>query len=246
MTDADDKELWVYSANHEATKTPYQNDEVVLHGYLMNYGGKIEITNVEISGKKIYPEIDAVTRGTSTITYNIEHGAVNAEAPKSAKNNAEFQFSITPEQGYKVDRVTVAGDEVTAENGVYKAYVKGNTVVNIDISREGVEVKTAVMAYPATDAASTNMVEGNNAATVGLDPEVFNVESTNTTSIYAGLNKAGEVFPVNFIGDNVFFSNYELTQQKAYQNAKPTDMAKVENNPDETSSESLDLDGLEF
>ncbi len=193
LTDADDKELWVYSANHEATKTPYQNDEVVLHGYLMNYGGKIEITNVEISGKKIYPEIDAVTRGTSTITYNIEHGAVNAEAPKSAKNNAEFQFSITPEQGYKVDRVTVAGDEVTAENGVYKAYVKGNTVVNIDISREGVEIKTAVMAYPATDAASTNMVEGNNAATVGLDPEVFNVESTNTTSIYAGLNKAGEI-----------------------------------------------------
>ena len=61
-----------------------------------------------------------------------------------------------------------------------------------------------------------------------------------------GLNKAGEVFPVNFIGDNVFFSNYELTQQKAYQNAKPTDMAKVENNPDETPSENLDLDGLEF
>ena len=26
-----------------------------------------------------------------------------------------------------------------------------------------------------------------------------------------GLNKAGEVFPVNFIGDNLFFTNYELT-----------------------------------
>ena len=192
----DEKDLWVYSANHEPTKIPYQNDEVVLHGYLMNYNGTIEISNVTLeNGTKNYPEIDTVTRGTSTITYNVEHGAVNADAPKSAKNNAEFQFSVTPEQGYKVDRVTVAGEEVAATNGVYKAYVKGNTTVNIDISREGVEVKTVEMAYPGgdSDEFTTNMVEGNNAAKVGLDANVFNVESTNTTGIYAGLNKSGEI-----------------------------------------------------
>ena len=190
----DEKDLWVYTANHDALKTPYQNDEVILHGYLLNYNGTIEISNVKIDNVDNYPAIDSVTRGTSTITYNVEHGSVNAEAPTSAKNNSEFSFKVTPEQGYKVDRVTIAGDAVTADdNGNYKGYVKGNTVVNIDISREGVEVKTAVMAYPATDADSTNMVEGNNAATVGLDASVFNVESTNTTGIYAGLNKAGEI-----------------------------------------------------
>ena len=192
----DEKDLWVYSANHEPTKIPYQNDEVVLHGYLMNYNGTIEISNVTLdNGTKNYPEIDTVTRGTSTITYNVEHGAVNADAPKSAKNNAEFQFSVTPEQGYKVDRVTVAGEEVAATNGVYKAYVKGNTTVNIDISREGVEVKTVEMAYPGgdSDEFTTNMVQGNNAAKVGLDASIFNVESTNTTGIYAGLNKSGEI-----------------------------------------------------
>ncbi len=192
----DEKDLWVYSANHEPTKIPYQNDEVVLHGYLMNYNGTIEISNVTLeNGTKNYPEIDSVTRGTSTITYNVEHGAVNADAPKSAKNNAEFQFSVTPEQGYKVDRVTVAGEEIAAANGIYKAYVKGNTTVNIDISREGVEVKTVEMAYPGgdSDEFTTNMVEGNNAASVGLDASIFNVESTNTTGIYAGLNKSGEI-----------------------------------------------------
>ena len=190
----DEKDLWVYTANHDALKTPYQNDEVVLHGYLLNYNGTIEISNVKIDGVDNYPAIDTVTRGTSTITYNVEHGSVNAEAPKQAKNNSEFSFTVTPEQGYKVDRVTVAGDVVAADtNGAYKAYVKGNTVVNIDISREGVEVKTVEMAYPATDADSTNMVEGNNAATVGLDASVFEVVSTNTTSLYAGLNKAGEI-----------------------------------------------------
>ena len=61
-----------------------------------------------------------------------------------------------------------------------------------------------------------------------------------------GLNKAGEVFPVNFIGDNLFFTNYELTQQKNYQNAKPTNMDKIENNPDEKGSEDVDLDDLEL
>ena len=76
------------------------------------------------------------------------------------------------------------------------------------------------------------------------------VGRNNNGTVYAalpnacGLNKAGEVFPVNFIGDNLFFTNYELTQQKNYQNAKPTNMDKVDNNPDE-SSDDLDLDDLE-
>ncbi len=63
-----------------------------------------------------------------------------------------------------------------------------------------------------------------------------------------GLNKSGEIFPTNFIGekDSLFFSNYELTKQKAYQNAKPTNMDKMENNPDETTDESLDLNGIEL
>lgn len=77
------------------------------------------------------------------------------------------------------------------------------------------------------------------------------VGRANNGTVYAalpnacGLTKEGEAFAVNFIGDNLFFTNYELTQQKAYKEAKPTDMAKVENNPDETD-EALDLDGIEL
>ena len=191
LTDAADKELWVYSANHDALKVPYQNDEVVLHGYLMNYNGKIEISNVTLAdGTKNYPEIDSVTRGTSTITYNIEHGSVSANAPKSAKNNSEFSFSVTPEQNYKVDSVTVNGDAITADaQGTYKSFVKGNTTVNISISEVGVDMKTVTMeCKPET---SGNMVEGNNAVAVGLDATIFEVTSDNPTGIYAGLNAAG-------------------------------------------------------
>lgn len=57
-----------------------------------------------------------------------------------------------------------------------------------------------------------------------------------------GLNKAGEIFPVNFIGENLFFTNYELSQQKAYKNAKPTNMDKEDTNP----STDVDLDDIEL
>ena len=75
------------------------------------------------------------------------------------------------------------------------------------------------------------------------------VGRNNNGTIYAalpaacGLNKAGEVFPVNFIGDNLFFTNYELTQQKQYQNAKPTPMKDDE---PKTQSDDIDLDGIEL
>ena len=63
-----------------------------------------------------------------------------------------------------------------------------------------------------------------------------------------GLNKAGEIFPVNFIGDNLFFTNYELTQQKNYQNAKPTNMGRVDDAPaapsEEAEEEINDFEGL--
>ena len=77
------------------------------------------------------------------------------------------------------------------------------------------------------------------------------VGRNNNGTIYAalpnacGLNREGEIFPVNFIGENLFFNSYELIQQKQYQNAKPTKMEDTEDNPDK-AEESLDLDGIEF
>jgi len=85
-----------------------------------------------------------------------------------------------------------------------------------------------------------------------VETELKLVGRNNNGTIYAalpaacGLNKAGEIFPVNFIGENLFFTNYELTQQKAYQNAKPTNMDRVENNPDENTEEVINLDDIDL
>lgn len=78
------------------------------------------------------------------------------------------------------------------------------------------------------------------------------VGRNNNGTVYAalpnacGINKSGDVFPVNFIGDNLFFTNYELTQQKKYQNAAPTNMDKTESNPDVNIGEDLSLDDIEL
>ena len=78
------------------------------------------------------------------------------------------------------------------------------------------------------------------------------VGRNNNGTIYAalpqacGLTKAGEIFPVNFIGDNLFFTNFELTQQKNYQNAKPTNMNNVDNGSSDNSSDDVDLDDIEL
>lgn len=78
------------------------------------------------------------------------------------------------------------------------------------------------------------------------------VGRTNEGVVYAalpqacGLTKEGEIYPQNFIGENLFFTNYELTQQKAYRNAKPTKMAdKDDENPDKPADDELNIDDID-
>lgn len=60
-----------------------------------------------------------------------------------------------------------------------------------------------------------------------------------------GINKEGELFATNFISKNdIFFSDYELKQQKQYQNAKPTNMDNV--NPDKADGADNLLDDIEL
>lgn len=79
------------------------------------------------------------------------------------------------------------------------------------------------------------------------------VGRNNNGTVYAalpnacGLTKEGGVFPINFIGENLFFTNYELTQQKAYRNATPTSMNNTDDeiNPDKADGD-IDLEGIEL
>ena len=190
LTDANAKEFLVYSADHDATLTPYQNDKIVVHGYIQNYNDQtIEMTTKDNKDK---PVIDKVERGTSSIAYSINDGQFNADAPKNAKNLAEVVLTITPASGKVVNSLLINGNEVAAEtDGSYKFRVTGNMTVVANIFDQGVTIVKSTMKYTGTE--TTNMAEGNNAALVNLDANIFDVESTKTTGPYAGLNKNGDI-----------------------------------------------------
>lgn len=62
-----------------------------------------------------------------------------------------------------------------------------------------------------------------------------------------GINKAGEVFPVNFIGKDLFFSSYEEQQANKYKNAQPTPMpSQVLANDSNEDSEEMDFSDIEL
>jgi hypothetical protein len=60
-----------------------------------------------------------------------------------------------------------------------------------------------------------------------------------------GLTKNGEIFATNFIGDNLFFSNYELTQQKKYRDAKPTKMSDNTDDTPDVADEEFNVDDID-
>jgi hypothetical protein len=78
-------------------------------------------------------------------------------------------------------------------------------------------------------------------------------QNTNGTT-YARLPNAcligndGNPAPLNFINaeeDKLYFSNYEMTQMKAYKEAKPTNMDKVDTST-KTSDDAIDLDDIDL
>ena len=61
-----------------------------------------------------------------------------------------------------------------------------------------------------------------------------------------GLNKENKLFPINFIGNDLFFSAYEQQQAEQYKNAKPTVMNSSVLASTDEDSDSLDVSDLEL
>lgn len=83
------------------------------------------------------------------------------------------------------------------------------------------------------------------ASKTNVDTKLKLVGRNSNGTVYAslpnacGLDKKGQLFPVNFVGDNLFFSNYELDQQKARNNATPTEM-------EDTKDDDINVDDIDI
>lgn len=183
------KKILVYSA--DATSAIYQNDEVTVKGYIQLYGTTIEFSN---KGTDKVAVVNKVV-GTSAIT-KVANGATitfDGDELTSAKNGTEFTFAVAAPAGKEIHKVLINNAQATPDNEThkYKGKVEGDTLIEVVVKNEGEDLKDASLYYNGTE--TVNMTAGNNAAAVNLDATFFNVESTNPTGIYAGLNKSGQI-----------------------------------------------------
>lgn len=219
-----------FSSNAGAHLKPYEIYNVNLT--------KIEKT--ELKGSKdpnaVYPvvalEFTATEDPKGTFTTNLFIPTTQADIERPTFKNAEGHEYQRPSRfenfQYTLMQIVTALNPAGAE----KIKENGSKIKTID---QFIDLIVKALAGKTNVTTKLKLVgRVNNGTTYAALPSA------------CGLTKAGEVFPVNFIGDNVFFSNYELTQQKNYQNAKPTDMSKVDNNPDEASNSDYDLTDLEL
>ena len=123
---ADGTKMLVYSANFsETVATIYEGDTVVFHGYITNYNGTLEIAGKDGD----YPEMTAVTRGSRTITVQMENATIatpTGDLPTSAPIESTVTFTVTPDKGYEVVSVKVNGNFITPVDGTY-SFVVGET-----------------------------------------------------------------------------------------------------------------------
>jgi hypothetical protein len=89
-------------------------------------------------------------------------------------------------------------------------------------------------------------------AVKGKETNLKLVGRNNNGTIYAcfpnvlGTNSKNEFFPINVIGDSLFFSAYEEGKRNEYLNAKPTHMGNSDNSALNIDNESKDSEEIDF
>lgn len=117
----------------EGVADPDQNDEIVISGYVRNSSGVYQFGTYN---KEVYVNLLSCTKGTSTVTSSGDNCTV-AGLPETGVNGTTFNFTVTPDETYQIDTVTVNGKEVTANDGTYTGTIAGNTLVKVLTSKIG-------------------------------------------------------------------------------------------------------------
>lgn len=140
LTDAEGKELLVYSVNYSDTITEvYPNDTVVISGYLTNYYGTLEVSSYQGD----YAEFTSRTAGESTVTFtNDAHATVENLSTTEGLNGTTFTFTVQVSEGFQIVSVKVNGETVEAVEGIYTGTIKGNTTITLETAEEGVSLTT--------------------------------------------------------------------------------------------------------
>jgi hypothetical protein len=165
------------------------------------------------------PNIDALDiEFTDALKLEADRNAFSSELSLSADyllptgdNGSSFEVTVvSTELSSYLDVTTTPGTILVTQPAIGELDVTGTITVEASLGTEtpitftvDVTVKAEVEAGTQTivtaaytdTTTTTNMVDGNNAAIIGLDPAIFNVVSTPRVVIplHVGLNKAGQI-----------------------------------------------------
>ena len=180
----------VYGADIAAdVDVPVPGDSIVAYGYYCQYYKTPELTGGDGND---YPVIKSVTHHEYTITSTVENGTV-AGLPEKGMSGSSYDFTVTPNDGYKIESVKANGEALTSKDeGTYTLVVKGNMTIEVSIVEANAAVAVAAeWAYTAGTTTNLDKVS-DMCATVGLSSDVFTISyAAGNSSNIVGLNKDG-------------------------------------------------------
>ena len=191
--------LVIYSANKGADITSvYVNDEILVHGYLMNYGGTLEFSNYKVDGQDNYSEIAACKPGNGEVSVSqssSEHATVKEISAESGVNGSTFTFKVDVENGHEIESVTVNGVAVSAVEGVYTAVIGGPTQILVQTNEAGVVVLPSL-----SFDGSTPVVAG------GAGTTDMSVKNTGSDYYYQTGGTAETKYSYQILGSKAYFA----------------------------------------
>ncbi|HKL61373.1 MAG TPA: hypothetical protein VJY66_03215 [Acholeplasma sp.] len=140
---------------------------------------------------------DPVVEDKFTVTLQGE--GLTASAVKDIKKDTEVTLTIVVPSGKVFEKLVVDGKEVTVTENKYKFAVTKNVTAVVSYTDEVVEDNggTVVAKYEGITTKFSETETDNNAALIGLDPEMFtvlgNVLDGGSYTNPIGLNKAGSI-----------------------------------------------------
>jgi len=129
-------QLLVWSVNKvEGITAVYQNDEIVLEGFIKNHEGTLEVTNIEQGAG--YPTMVSRSAGVSSIELGAHDHATVTNLQDSLGNGTGCNFNVAPDSGYQIDRVKLNGEVLEGNDGSYSFTVTGDALITVEASEEG-------------------------------------------------------------------------------------------------------------
>ena len=99
-------------------------------------GGFTDVKNVTVGLKYVAPEEPSVPTYTVTLSEGDHYSIAPVDGfTTTVEENGEFQFTVTPVEGWQIDSVMAGENQLTAVDGVYTITVTADITITVNVSK---------------------------------------------------------------------------------------------------------------